>query len=126
MINNNRIVPVTKTDLISLYGLILKQNSSYGSLAKLASLDIEGNYKVTTNSAIVICDQPAVSIDFDATASSVSAGTVFFVADNGFKGVAIDGTIVDPADGSDDVVADGSLYSAALATGAVTISKVGF
>ena len=39
MINNNRIVPVTKTDLISLYGLILKQNSSYGSLAKLASLD---------------------------------------------------------------------------------------
>ena len=45
MINNNRIVPVTKTDLISLYGLILKQNSSYGSLAKLASLDIEGNYK---------------------------------------------------------------------------------
>ena len=126
MINNNRIVPVVKTDLISLYGLILKQNSSYGSLAKLASLDIEGNYKVTTNSAIVICDQPAVSIDFDATASSVSAGTVFFVADNGFKGIAIDGTIVEPADGSADVVADGSLYAAALATGAVTISKVGF
>lgn len=126
MINNDRIVPVTKTDLISLYGLILKQNASYGSLAKLASLDIEGNYKVTTNSAVVICDQPAVSIDFDATASSVSAGTVFFVADNGFKGVAIDGAIVDPADGSVDVVADGSLYAAALATGAVTISKVGF
>lgn len=126
MINNDRIVPVTKTDLISLYGLILKQNSSYSALAKLASLDIEGNYKVTTNSAVVICDQPAVSIDFDATASSVSAGTVFFVADNGFKGVAIDGAIVDPADGSVDVVADGSLYAAALATGAVTISKVGF
>ena len=126
MINNDRIVPVTKTDLISLYGLILKQNSSYSALAKLASLDIEGNFKVTTNSAVVICDQPAVSIDFDATASSVSAGTVFFVADNGFKGVAIDGAIVDPADGSVDVVADGSLYAAALATGAVTISKVGF
>ena len=126
MINSNRIVPVTKTDLISLYGLILKQNSSYGSLAKLASDDIVGNFQIKTNSAIVIADQPVVSCDIDATASSVSACTLFFVADDAFKGFSIDGVAVDPADGSVDVVADGSLYSAVLATGAITISKVGF
>lgn len=28
MINNERIVPVTATDLLSLYGLILKQDSN--------------------------------------------------------------------------------------------------
>lgn len=126
MINTNRIVPVTKTDLISLYGLILKQNSSYGSLAKLASADVIGNYQIKTNSAVVIADQPVVSCDIDATASSVSACTLFFVADDAYKGFSIDGAAVTPADGSVAVVADGSLYSAVLATGAITISKVGF
>lgn len=125
MINNDRIVHVTKTDLISLYGLILKQNASYGSLAKLASRDIEGNFKVTTNSAVVICDQPAVSIDFDATASSVSAGTVFFVADPNFKGFSIDGVAEDFADGSVDVIANGDLYKAVLSSGDITVTKVG-
>ncbi len=126
MINANRIVPVTKTDLISLYGLILKQNSSYGSLAKLVSSDIVGNYQVTTNSAIVIADQPLVSCNIDATASSVSGCTVFFVADDGYKGFSIDGVAETPAGGSVDVVADGSLYSAVLSSGDITISKVGF
>lgn len=126
MINSNRIVPVTKTDLISLYGLILKQNSSYGSLAKLVSDDIVGNYQVKTNSAIVIADQPLVSCDIDATASSVSGCTVFFVADDGYKGFSIDGVAETPAGGSVDVVADGSLYSAVLSSGDITISKVGF
>ena len=126
MINSDRIVPVTKTDLISLYGLILKQNSSYGSLAKLASSDIAGNFQITTNSAVVIADQPVVSCDIDATASSVSACTLFFVADADYKGFSIDGVAVNPADGSADVIADGSLYSAALATGVITITKVGF
>lgn len=126
MINSDRIVPVTKTDLISLYGLILKQNASYGSLAKLASLDVEGNFQVKTNSAVVIADQPLVSCDIDATASSVSGCTVFFVADNGYKGFSVDGVAEEPADGSVDVVADGSLYSAVLSSGDITISKVGF
>lgn len=126
MINSDRIVPVTKTDLISLYGLILKQNASYGSLAKLASLDVEGNFQVKTNSAVVIADQPVVSVDIDATASSVSGCTVFFVADNGYKGFSIDGVAEEPADGSVDVVADGSLYSAVLSSGDITISKIGF
>lgn len=32
MINTDRIVPVTQTDLLSLYGLILKQDSNNSAL----------------------------------------------------------------------------------------------
>lgn len=126
MINSDRIVPVTKTDLISLYGLIIKQNSSFGSLAKLAADDIVGNYQVKTNSAVVIADQPLVSCDIDAVASSVSGCTVFFVADPNYKGFSIDGVAEEAADGSDAVVADGGLYKAVLSSGDITITKAGF
>lgn len=126
MINNDRIVSVTKTDLISLYGLILKQDSNNSGLAKLAASGI-ATFQVKTNSAKLLASEPAKVIDFDATASSVSAGTVYFVPAYDFEGFSIDGTIVSPADGSDEVVADGTtLYKGVLATGAVTITKIGF
>lgn len=126
MINENRIVPVTKTDLLSLYSVILKQDSNNSGLAKLVSSDIVGNFEIKTNSAVLIADQPVVSCDIDATASSVSAATLFFVADNAYAGFSIDGLAVTPAEGSAAVVADGSLYKAVLATGAITITKIGF
>ena len=125
MINDNRIVPVTKTDLISLYATILLQASGNSGLAKLASLDVLGNYQVKTNSAVFIADQPVVSVDIDATASSVSACTVYFMADPNFKGFSIDGTAIEFADGSIDVIANGDLYKAVLASGDVTVTKVG-
>lgn len=121
MINTNEIVPVVNTDLISLYSVILKQASGNSGLAKLSGAD--GAYKVITNSAVLLCDAPVKSIDFDTTASSVSAGTVYFVAGYDFDGVSIDGTKVTPTGSADP---DGvTLYSAVLATGTVTISKVG-
>ena len=126
MINSNRIVPVTKTDLISLYSVILVQASGNSSLAKLVSDDIEGNYQIKTNSAVVIADQPVVSCDIDATASSVSACTLYFMADSAFKGFTIDGVAEELADGSVDVVADGTLYKAVLSSGDITVTKVGF
>ena len=126
MINSNRIVPVMATDLISLYSTILVQASGNSSLAKLASSDVAGNYQIKTNSAVLIADQPVVSCDIDATASSVSAATLFFVADPAFAGFTIDGVAEIPADGSVDVVADGGLYKAVLASGDITITKVGF
>lgn len=127
MINNNRIVPIEKCDLISMYGLILLQNSSFSALAKLAADSIDGDFQVKTNSAVVICDQPVKSVDIDATASSVSACTVFFVADYAYEGFSIDGVAETPADGSVDVAADGhTLYKAVLSSGDITITKVGF
>ena len=127
MINNDRIVSVTKTDLISLYGLILKQASANSSLEKLASKDVEGDFQVTANSKIYICDQPVKSLDIDATASSVSASTIYFLAAKDYVGFSIDGTPETPADGSVDVDNDAStLYKAVLATGDITITKAGF
>lgn len=126
MINSDRIVPVTKTDLISLYSTILLQASGNSGLVKLVSDDIAGNYQIKTNNAVAIADQPVVSCDIDATASSVSACTLYFMADPAFTGFTIDGVAVEAAEGSVDVVADGSLYKAVLASGDITITKVGF
>lgn len=126
MINSDRIVPVTKTDLISLYGVILMQASGNSGLAKLASTDIAGDYQIKTNNAVLLADQPVVSCDIDATASSVSACTLYFMADPAFAGFTIDGDAVEAAEGSVDVVADGSLYKAVLASGDITITRVGF
>lgn len=126
MINSDRIVPVTKTDLISLYGVILMQASGNSGLAKLASTDIAGDYQIKTNNGVLLADQPVVSCDIDATSSSVSACTLYFMADPAFAGFTIDGAAVEAAKGSVDVVADGSLYKAVLASGDITITRVGF
>lgn len=125
MINSDRIVPVTATDLITLYGLILKQDTTNNSsLAALNALDVEGDFKVTSGSAPLLASQPAKSIDIDATASSVTSATIYFVPAYDYKGFTIDGVAITP---TGTVVADGStLYKAILATGAVTITKAGF
>lgn len=126
MINSDRIVPVAKTDLISLYSVILAQASGNSGLAKLVSSDIAGDYQIKTNNGVLIADQPVVSCDIDATTSSVSACTLFFMADPAFAGFTIDGVAEEAAEGSVDVVADGSLYKAVLASGDITITRVGF
>lgn len=126
MINANRIVPVLKTDLISLYSVILKQASGNSGLAKLAADTVEGDFTVKTNNGVLLADQPVKTCDIDATTSSVSACTVFFVAAYDFVGFSIDGVAEEPADGSVDVVADdNTLYKAVLASGDITITKVG-
>lgn len=123
MINDNRIVPVTAIDLLTLYGLVLLQNSNNSSLAKLVATNA-GEFQIKTNSAVLLANEPAKVIDFDATASSVSAGTVYFVPAYDYEGFTIDGAKVEP---TGDVVADGrTLYKAVLATGAITITKAGF
>lgn len=123
MINTDRIVPVTATDLITLYGLILKQASANSSLAKLEADGI-GEFQVKSGSAPLLAAEPAKKIDIDATASSVSAATIYFVPAFDYKGFSIDGADITP---TGDVVADGrTLYKATLASGAVTIVKAGF
>ena len=125
MINESRIVPVVATDLVTLYGVILAQDSNNSGLAKLAASSA-GIFKITTNSAKLLANEPAKTIDFDATASSVSAGTVYFVPAFDYEGFTIDGVKEEPADGSVTVEADGAtLYKAVLSSGDITITKVG-
>lgn len=115
MINANREVPIVKIDLITLYSTILL---AAGVSAEKAS----GNeIQVKANSKTYLCDEPVKSVDFDATASSVTAGTVYFVPDLDFDGVTKDGTKVTATVDADGV----SLYKAVLDSGTVTVSKVG-
>ena len=124
MINSDRIVPIQKCDLISMYGLVLLQNSNNASLAKLAADDI-GQFQVKTNSAVLLASEPVVTVDFDSTASSVSAGVVYFVAAHDYAGFTIDGAAVVTAGTA--VVADGvTLWKATLSSSTITIAKVGF
>lgn len=127
MINENRIVPVEKIDLISLYGLVLLQASGNSGLEKLAAKSIDGDFQVTANNKKYLADQPLKALDIDATTSSVSASTIYFVPAYDYVGFTIDGVAEAAADGSDDVVADGAtLYKAVLASGDITITKAGF
>ena len=124
MINTDRIVPVTATDLLSLYGLILKQNSNNSSLTALDALDTAGSFQITGGTNPLIADEPVSTCDIDATDSSVSAATLYFVPAYDYSGFTIDGEAVTP---TGTVEADGrTLYEAVLSSGSITITKVGF
>lgn len=123
MINTNRIVPVTKIDLITLYGLILLQDSNNSALAKLAATDVEGDYAVSA-SGVYLADQPLQSATFG---SSVTSGTVYFVPAFDYAGFSKTGATLTVTNPTGGVVADGhTLYKAVLSTNALTITQVGF
>lgn len=118
MINKNQIVPVQATDLLTLYGTILK----IANISAEALTGVDGAYQVKTNSKTYIADAPVKSLDIDATASSLTANTTYFVAAYDFEGVTKDGAAVTAT-----VDADGAtLYKAVLDSGTVTVTKVGF
>lgn len=122
MINKDRIVPVTKTDLLTLYGVILMQDSNNSSLAKLASSDVEGDFAITS-AGTYIADQPVKSVLFG---SSVTSGTLFFVAAYDYKGFEKTGATLTVTEPTGGVVADGAtLYKATISTNALTITQVG-
>ena len=122
MINNDRIVPVQKIDLLTLIGTVLGLNNT--SYAVLQTSDTLGDFTVTGTGAAgtKLANQPVKTLDF---ASGVTSATVYFVADYNYAGVSIAGTATTPAAGSATVKADGvSLYKAVLADSAVTITAV--
>lgn len=121
MINSNRIVPVQATDLITLYGLILKQDTTNNSsLAAVQAKDEEGNFAITTASTPLLCAEPAKTIDL---AAAVTSATVYFVPAYDYAGFTLAGVKTTP---TGSVTADGNtLYKAVLADSAVTITKCG-
>lgn len=119
MINNDRIVPVTTVDLISLYGLILKVGSV--NVTSLSASDVKGGFSVTDNSATLLANEPVATLDF---ASGVTSSTVYFVPSYNYVGFTKNGAAVTQ---TGDVEPDGrTLYKAELSSGSVTITKVGF
>ncbi len=118
MINENQIVPVTKSDLLSVYATML---GIAGTSVTKQSGDKVGNFVLADSaSGNLLCDAPVKTIDF----AGASAAVVYFVAGNDYEGIKIAGAKVTPS-GVTPVKDCATLYTATLATAAVTIAKVG-
>ena len=125
MINNDRIVPIQKMDLLTMIGTVLTIASV--SYTILAPTTIEGAFSVTGSGAAgtKLANQPVQSLDF---ASGVTGGTVYFVPAYDFTGITVAGaaaTFNSSNLDNDDVQPDGvTLYKAVLASGTVTLTAV--
>lgn len=122
MINTDRIVPITKTDLITMYANILTIAGT--TVTPVNANDASGVFEITSGSGNMIASEPVGTCDFG---EDVTAAVLYFVPGYDYAGFSIAGAAVTPESGSVDVDADGvSLYTATLASGKVTIAKVGF
>ena len=91
MINTNRIVPVQKTDFLTLIGTVLTiANVSYTALE---ATTIEGAFSVTGSGSAgtFLANQPVQSLDFP---SGVTGATVYFVPAFDFTGITVAGAAV--------------------------------
>lgn len=123
MINKDRIVPITAVDLLSMYGLILLQNEE--GLVAVSSDTVEGDFNIEEASTALLADEPVKTVNFG---ESVTTATLYFVAAYDYKGFTINGEAAEvEAPEEEGVLDDGrTLYKAELASGTVTITKVGF
>lgn len=120
MINNDRIVPVTAIDLISLYGLIIKAAGT--TLTAVDATTTDGQFEVESAANALIASEPVQTMDFG---EEVSSATVYFVPAYDFAGFTINGVAATTSGVT--VEADGrTLYTATLSGGAITIAQVGF
>lgn len=118
MINSNRIVAITKTDLLTAVGTVLGLIGT--SYDVIASGDVEGNFVVTGTGDVgnLLANQPVKTLDF---ADGVTAGVVYFVADYDFGGFKVGGVAVETADVKADAA---TLYKATLGSGSVTVAAI--
>lgn len=122
MINKDRIVPIVKSDLLTMYGTILSLVGT--SYAVIEAADVDGAFSVTGSGAAgnKLANQPVKTLDF---ASGVTGGVVYFVADYAFTGITVAGTAATIASGSATVNPDcATLYKATLDSGEVAIAAV--
>lgn len=120
MINSERIVPVQKTDLLSLIGTVLGLIGT--SYAVIESADVAGDFTVTGSgdAGNKLANQPVKTCDF---AEGVTAGVVYFIPAYDYAGFKLAGVAVETE--GVEVDADGvTLYKATLSTSTVTIAKV--
>lgn len=118
MINDDRIVPVTVTDLITLYGTIMKLAGT--TVAAVDAATTDGQFAVEL-SGNVLASEPVKKFNI----TSGTSGTIYFVAAYDYEGFAIAGEATETA--GVEVDPDGrTLYSATLSSGTITIAKAGF
>jgi len=119
MINANKIIPVTKSDLLSI---LANACLMCGKTVTAIAASAPGVFAISSNPAtdVAVCNEPVKVFDF---ASGSSAATVYFVADYEYQGFKVAGTAVTPTEGSAAVDANSAtLYKATLSSGSVTIA----
>ena len=121
MVNNDRIVPVTNTDLLTLYALILQLQlkAEDEDLVVLQPKDTVGNF-VADEEAIYIASQPVKKAEFED-----GNGRLYFVAAFDFEGFTYNGESVSTTGETVEPNAS-TLYCAECEGGSVEITKVGF
>jgi hypothetical protein len=123
MINDERIVPVAETDLITLYGnmLAIAAAAASGTAPEKLAATNPAEFDVTTNSKTYIAAEPVKKLTFG---SSITASTIYFVPAYDYAGFDKTSATLTV---TGEVEPDGkTLYSATLSTNALTLAKVGF
>lgn len=120
MINRDRVVATTSIDLITLYTRIFAIAGV--TVSAIDAKNPNGEFELSEDPAnAVIASEPVKSLDF---AAGATAAVVYFVPAYDYEGFKVEGAAVEAT--GDEVDADhANLYKATLATGAVTIEKVG-
>ena len=120
MINKDRVVATKAIDLITLYSRIFAIAGV--TVSAIEAKNPNGEFEISEDPAnAVLASEPVKSIDF---AAGATAAVVYFVPTYDYEGFKIEGAAVESS--GDEVIADhANLYKATLATGAVTIEKVG-
>lgn len=122
MINNDRIVPITAVDLLTMYGVIL--TIAGVNVTALEATTTNGQFEGFDESGTCICSEPVKSFGF--VIGSTTGSVIYFVAAYDYVGfINSNGEVTTTGDA---VIADGrTLYKATIGSGgSVTISKVGF
>lgn len=132
MVNNDRIVPITKTDYLSLLATSFNMLGAMSqmSMTAIPSADAEGNFAVTADMLsgqmpLAMANQPVKTMDI---ASDVTAGAIYFVADYNFDTITIGGEAITLAEGSvalDEIKKDAvTLYALIIGQDTVGITAV--
>lgn len=119
MVNNDRIVPITNIDFLSMIGTVLTLNGTNFTVAQAQT--VEGDFTISPaeGQSNFLVNQPAKTINV-ATSDAV---TIYFVAAYGYAGFSINGTAVTTT--GDTVQPDGiTLYKALSVGDAVRITAV--
>lgn len=120
MINRDRVININAIDLLTLYTRIFAIAGI--TVDAINAENPSGEFVVDSDPAnAVIASEPVKSLDF---AAGATAATVYFAPTYDYAGFKVAGAKVETT--GDEVEADrANLYKATLATGAVTIEKVG-
>ena len=119
MINTDRVVPIMKMDLLTMFGTILGLIGTDYDV--LEATTIEGAFSVTGSGSAgtFLANQPVQSLDFP---EAVTGATIYFVAAFDYAGMTIAEVAATP---TGDVNPDGvTLYKAVLDSGDITITAV--